>query len=941
MTKTPDMKKIFTLSLFCFFAFIVTAQNPGKTTLKGTLTDSSGTELAFATVMLLEPKDSALINFTRSDDKAAFEFKNIKNRDYLLKISYVGYLPYQSYIAASSTEVNDFGKIVLKTITKELMEVVIKTARAPLSIKGDTIEYNAASFKVPPGSTVEDLLRRLPGIDIDADGNIKAQGKNVKRLYVDGKTFFGDDPKAATKNLDAEAISKVQVFNEKSDQAKLTGVDDGKKEKAMNLELKDQFKKGAFGKVAAAAGTEDRWATRGNYNRFDKKQQISVLGYANNINQTGVNWEDYGEFKGQNAFNNNDNGDFGFSGGGGFIRYYSNDESDVPRNFFDGRGFTNNGGAGANYNFDNKKTKISTSYFYNQTLLNLDQYGFQKTFLQDSTFSNTDTLHQTDFRRNHSIGARLEQMIDSTNTLIAKLNFRHSDDDKKSNDGQTFSTNQLLSNKNETAASNRLNTVAIYRHKFKTKGRSFAASAAFNYSTNDVTQNWLTQNTFFKDATDNTINQLNLNQNNTAQVRSSLIYTTPLSKKFFAEAFYNFSTTSNQYLRQVTNPEKGYQRVDSLSNYYDNSVLYNRVGSSARYNFEGINVSVGAAYLLLDLNGKFSIDKNQPLSAPEIVRHYNFFTPNVSVDLELKNNKYFNVSYTYNVSEPDVKKLQPVTTIFSPLYRTIGNPDLSPERSNNFEMNFNMFNPSNFSYGGLQVDFDIYDNKNVDNLTIENIPNLGILTTSRPENYAGGYRLNSYSYFSFPIVKTKLNFNGNINYRWSKNPSLINTVLNETTNGTFSLNANLVLTLGTKLILEAGEGFDITNINYSINTAQNQKIFNNRVTTTVKWNFVKGFYFESNFNYKTYTNDRYGFNQTVPIWNASVRTLLMKDNKLEFRLSAFDILNKNINIQQYGGANYYLSTFAPTLARYFMIGFTYNLRGHDGKLKKDSGMMIM
>ena len=918
------------------------AQNPTKTTLKGILTDSTGAELAFGTVMLLEPKDSALINFTRSDEKAGFEFKNIKNRDYLLKISYVGYLPYQSFVAASAKDINDFGKIILKPISKELMEVVIKTARAPLSIKGDTIEYNAASFKVPPGSTVEDLLRRLPGIDIDADGNIKAQGKSVKRLYVDGKTFFGDDPKSATKNLDAETISKVQVFNEKSDQSKLTGVDDGKKEKAMNLELKEQFKKGAFGKVAAAAGTEDRWATRGNYNRFDKKQQFSVLGYANNVNQTGVNWEDYGEFKGQNTFNNNDNGDFGFSSGGGFIRYYGNENSDVPFNYFDGRGFTNNSGAGANYNFDNKKTKISTSYFYNQTLLNLDQYGFKKTFLQDSTFSNTDTLHQSDFRRNHSIGLRLEQMIDSNNTLITKLNFRHSDDDKKTNDGQTFSSNLLQSDKNETATTDRINTVAIYRHKFKTKGKSFAASATYNYSVNDANQNWRTRNTFFSTSTDNIINQTNLNQNNTSQLRSSAIYTSPISKKFFGEVFYNFSTTSNQYNRQVSNPEKSYQRVDSLSNYYDNSVLYNRLGSSVRYNFEGVNVSVGTAFQRLNLKSAYATDKNLVISAPfNIDKHYDNITPNVSIDLELKNNKYFSLGYSYNVSEPDVKKLQPVTVISNQLYRTIGNADLSPETSNSFNLSFNMFNPANFSYGGVDVNFDLYDNRNVDNLTIENIPNLGISTTSRPENYAGGFKFSGNSWFGFPIVKTKLTFNGNINYNWTKNPSLVNNVLNETTNNQFTFKGTFVLTLGTKLILEAAEGFTQTKINYSITDGQNQNIFNNTATASVKWNFIKGFYFESNFNYRTYTNDRYGFNQTVPIWNASVRKLMLKDNRLELRLSAFDIFNKNVNIQQFGSANYYSSTFAPTLSRYFLLGFTYNLRGHDDKLKKDGGMMIM
>src|SRR5690606_34210182 len=242
---------------------------------------------------------------------------------------------------------------------------------------------------VPPGSTVEDLLRRLPGIEVDADGNIKAQGKDVKRVYVDGKTFFGDDPKAATKNLGAETLSKVQVYNEQSEQAKLTGVDDGKKEKAMNLELKDEYKKGSFGKITGAAGTDDRWAARGNYNRFNQKEQISFIGYGNNINQTGVNWEDYGEFKGQSTFSDFDNGDFGFNNGGG--RYFVFGGDDSPLNNFDGRGFTENYGGGANYNFDNKKAKFNASYFYNQTELQLDQFTERQTFAEGTSFFNSDT----------------------------------------------------------------------------------------------------------------------------------------------------------------------------------------------------------------------------------------------------------------------------------------------------------------------------------------------------------------------------------------------------------------------------------------------------------------------------------------------------------------------------------------------------------------------
>ncbi|HAD11848.1 MAG TPA: TonB-dependent receptor, partial [Saprospirales bacterium] len=252
-----SLRQIILLVLLFGFLNDVTAQNPSRVTIKGVVMDTTGELTSFATVMLLNPKDSTLINFTRSSEKGEFEFKNVKNTSYLLKVSFVGHLPLQIFLPASATEINDVGKLEIKPITSELLEVVVKAAKATLSIRGDTIEYDASSFKVPPGSTVEDLLRRLPGIEVDADGNIRAQGRDVKRVYVDGKTFFGDDPKSATKNLGAETISKIQVYNESSEQARLTGVEDGKKEKAMNLELKDEFKKGYFGKLKAAIETED------------------------------------------------------------------------------------------------------------------------------------------------------------------------------------------------------------------------------------------------------------------------------------------------------------------------------------------------------------------------------------------------------------------------------------------------------------------------------------------------------------------------------------------------------------------------------------------------------------------------------------------------------------------------------------------------------------
>lgn len=927
--------------LLLLLSTVLTAQNPSRVTIKGTVVDTSGDETPLPTVMLLNPVDSTLINFTRGDNDGAFVFKNVKNVPYLLKVSYVGYLPLQKHLPASAAETNDVGIIRIKPITTELLEVVVKAAKATLSIRGDTIEYDASSFKVPPGSTVEDMLRRLPGLDVDADGNIKAQGKDVKRVYVDGRTFFGDDPKAATKNLGAETISKVQVYNEASEQSKLTGVDDGKEQKAMNLELKEEYKKGAFGKITGAVGTEERWATRGNYNRFNKKEQFSIIAYANNINQTGVNWEDYGEFKGQNTFGDNDNGDFGFGGNNRYY-YFDGDDSDIPFNNFDGRGFTENFGGGANYNFDNKKTKFNSSYFYNQTELTLDQSAFRQTFLQDSTFSNTDTSSRVDFRSNHSISTRLEQEIDSNNILIVKANTRFSHNDARYLQSQYFTgSNDLPSNSldidnNNLLDSWRLSGSGIFRHRFKKKGRSFAASAGYNGNKSDGTENLFSINRFFRAGTlTDQIRQLNTNNNDGRQIKSSLLFTEPLSKKWYWETFYNFAQTRNQVNRQVVDPEINNERIDNLSVFYDNTVLYNRLGSSIRYSYNGLNATVGAAAQHLQLEGAYSIDRDLPLLSAPIKRSFLNYTPNIDINYEFPTNLWLGANYGYEISEPQLNDLQPVPNVSNPAFRIEGNPNLSPQRSHSIGLNFNYWNPASLSSVGIGSNLNLYDNQIIYNQTIEVIDSIGIRTTTRPDNVSGGQNFNLYLWSNFPIVKTKLtmNINGNINL--GQSPSLVNGIENETFNKGFSIRAGLNATPSQKLILGLSGNLGFNDISYSIQEEQNQQIKNYSADASVKWQFLSKSFFESNFNYAVYRNDRFDFNQNIPIWNASVRRIFGKQNRMEMRLAAFDIFNRRVSITQNGTQNYVVRNIAGTLARYFMLSASYNLRGYENKISKN------
>jgi hypothetical protein len=929
----------FLLVMACIIT-IASAQNPSKVTIKGVIKDTSNNVAGFATVMLLNPTDSTLVNFTQSNELGAFSFNNVKNNPYLLKVSHISFLPLQQYIAVSETEINDLGMVKIKPIAQELFEVVIREAKAPLRIRGDTIEYDATTFKVPPGSTVEDLLRRLPGIEVDGDGNIKAQGKDVKRLYVDGKTFFGDDPKSATKNLDANAVSKVQVFDQKSEQSQLTGVEDGSKEKAMNLQLKEEYKKGSFGKVTAAGGTKGRWAGRGNFNRFNEKQQLSFIGYGNNINETGVNWEDYSEFKGQNTFDNYDNGDFGFTSGMG--RYYSFNSEDSPINNYDGRGFTKNFGGGTNYNFDNKKTKFNASYFYNYSKLNFDEYDYKETFISDSSFFNNDTTDHTDVKSYHSVGTRLEQDIDSNNKLIVKANFRYGNTRSSELLNNVYTAmgdaplNSLFMDNSDNSTTWKVTSAAIYRLRFKKEGRSFAISAGYNRSHGDEDAELYSENHFFIPTYIDLVRQLNAKYNNKEQIKSSVLYTEPLSKNFFIEIFYNFNTTSNKVTQLASDPNLDNARIDSLSRFYTNKVMINRLGTDVRYSNNGLNIMMGVAGQYLDMKGNYAIAEDMPLLTDPLSKYYYSLSPKFSLSNEFANNMSLEFDYGYGIKEPSFDYLQPVTNVTNPNYILQGNPDLVPERTHDANLDFYYFNPASFSSVGFGSNYSYCANKIAYNQSVAWIDSVGYVTTSKPGNNSDGNDLNAYIWSSFPIIKTKFTMDVNAGVQFSNAGAYVNEDLNRTNNTGYWLNTRFDITPGKKLMIGISGTASLSDVTYSINTDQNQFIQYYRAGASVKWQFAKKFFFESNFDYTYYINNDKGFEKSLPILNASVRSLIGKKNHFEVRLAAFDIFDKRQYIEQYGNQNYVQRSMAGTLSRYFMLSFSYNIKGYENKLKKDN-----
>jgi hypothetical protein len=270
-----------------------------KISIKGQVLDGDDNPLPSATVILLNPADSSLVNFGASKADGSFELKNVNRGEYMLRVTFVGHKTFSYRVSpAADQAVVDIGIAKMEEAKTELDEVVVQAEKAPVVIKGDTIEFNATSFKTNQNDNVEELLKKLPGVEVENDGTIKAQGEEVKKVTVDGREFFGRDPKLATRNLPADAVEKVQVFDKKSDQAEFTGIDDGQREKTINLELKEEKRNGVFGSLMGGYGTDNRYTGKASLNRFKKGQQLSFIGQGNNINEQGFSIGDYLNYSG-------------------------------------------------------------------------------------------------------------------------------------------------------------------------------------------------------------------------------------------------------------------------------------------------------------------------------------------------------------------------------------------------------------------------------------------------------------------------------------------------------------------------------------------------------------------------------------------------------------------------------------------------------------------
>jgi hypothetical protein len=922
--KNKFMKR--TLLVLTGIVFITASVVAQKTILKGRLTDSlQKQQLENATVSLVNAKDSSLEAFTRTDAAGRFIFTSLKEGQYRLSASMVGFHSSWKNIAIGNTATEiELGDIVMKD-NSLLDEVTVQNQRPPVQVNGDTLEFNAEAFKTKLNAVVEDMLKKMPGVEVAKDGTIRVNGQRISRVYVNGKEFFGTDPTIATRNLDADALDKVQVFDKKSDQAEFTGVDDGNSEKAINLKLKKDRKNMSFGKATAGMGSKERFDGQFNVNRFNGEQQLSAIGMANNTNRQGFTFSDILNFTGEAqrmmrgggggriVINNNGPGDFGLP-----VQGVNNSE-----------GIAQTIAGGVNFNDTwKKKTSVNGSYFYNNIAVN-NEKNIRR---QNLAPANPFVYDQKSNSDKKSVGNRfnvtIDAKLDSFNSIkfTPQLTQQHNQYQTSNTYQSVLPGDKLLNNgfSNSTTDANGFNFTGnlLYRHKFNKKGRTFSSNINAGYNDTKSKGTLQSINNFYSNGiiyNRDTLDQQNRLTSLTNSYGINLSYTEPISKRLLLEinSFYN---KSNGELNRQTfdlNDQNGKHDVlnDVLSNTFRNGYSYGGGGLNLRTQKKKIVAGIGAAVQAASL---LSTLKNNS----QIRQHFTNVLP--AANLTYNFSKTRNVSFQYNTStqQPTTAQLQPVKDVSDPLNITIGNPDLKQQYQHNATLNYFAASPA------AQRNFFAYLNYSQSQNAIVNadvLDQFGARTTSY-KNANGVSTLFAGTETGFKIKKLNTRINIGSSAILYNNYSFLNNQKNHITNTAINPRFGLSYNYKEKFDISVNARFSYNEIKYSLQPSFNNNYWRNTYEADANINLPWNISINNDFAYSVNSGRSQGYNKNVALWNAAITKGLFKYNRASLKLSVYDLLNQNIGISRNANLNYIEDASYTVLNRFYMMSFTYNLR---------------
>ncbi len=917
------MKKLTAVLLCLVCAYTGFCQHAS---LKGNVVDTfSNKKLTNTVIAVLHAKDSILYKFTRTDAAGKFEFNNLQAGKYLLLVSSPSYADFVDPFTLSDTTQFNYNNVILSLKARLLEAVVVRQTVSSIKLKGDTTEYAADSFKVQPNASVEDLLKKLPGIQVDKNGQITAQGQKVQKVLVDGEEFFGDDPTLVTQNLRADMVDKVQVFDKKSDQAAFTGIDDGQKAKTLNLKLKDNKKNGYFGKLNVGAGTNGYHDNQAMFNMFKKKQKISAYGIISNTGKTGLNWQERDSY-GQS---NTDNVSYDETSGYYFSMGQS-DDLDTWNGQYNGQGFplVQTGGLHYNNKWDDDKQSINGNYKILQLHVDGNSTTNSQNFLPDKSwyYTNSQQGFTNKILRNRANGS-YEIQLDSTSSV--KIMADGGTDHKITNtlnSSQTLAQDSTLMNENQrslttTGDMNTVNGNILWRKKLKKKGRTLSFNLIERYNKNNSTGFLNSLTKFYKNGGVDSVQRIDQYKTNASEsvlFDTKLTYSEPLSPTSALVFNYGIVVNNSNSNRNSfnKNPDGKYSQLDTAySNDYEFNMFTHRGGVSYSMTKKKFRMNVGGNVGLTNFDQK-DMQRN-------IVQKRDFVNwyPQANFSYSFTNQRRLNFNYNGSTTQPRIDQIQPLRTNDDPLNIVIGNPNLKPQFGNSFWLNFSDYKVLTERGIWISTSYSFTQNAISNKSTIDNTGK----RTTQAVNVDGIRSASVYLDYGFKLKKLDLRVGANGNLNMSRYVGYVNDVLNVTNSGNYTGGIYLGKYKEKKFDISLNASATYTNSKSSVQqTAENNYwSFNIRPDADVFLPLKFQVHTDCNFNLRQKTQAFYD-NNNVILWNAWLGKKFLKNDALLIKAAVNDLLNQNIGFNRQVNSNFNSQTTYSTIRRYLMFSAVWN-----------------
>ena len=931
------MKNLLLLISFLFFSFSVFSQTA---TISGKVVGASNASLPGAHISINQIWGEQVKSGV-TDDQGNFEIKSVPTGGYKIKVSFLGMADFEQEISLTDQNLN-LETIQLQESSSGLEEVVVE-GKAPIATQsGDTTSYNASSFKTLKDASAEELVEKMPGVVIE-NGEVQAQGEKVQQVLVDGRPFFGNDPSAALKNLPAEVISKIEVFDQKSDQSNFTGFDDGETTKTMNIVTKKNMRAGQFGKVQAGYGGniennnfESKYRVGGNFSIFNGDQRISLIGQSNNINIQNFSTEDLLGVVGSGGSRRGRGGRGGGGrrgGGGGSVNDFLVQQQG---------GIATTHAIGLNYSDKiGEKLELSGSYFFNASENNSDE-GLLRQFIDNESVSEFYEEESGSFTDNfnHRLNMKLEYKIDTVNSIIMRPRVSWQKNKGTENVfGSTLLDNDLI-NQTDNDTRSDLNGMnfsnnILFRHRFPKRGRTISLNVGMGYNDKKGESYLESQDDYFDPPPySDTLNQFSNLDIQGWNLSSNISYTEPIGKGQSLMVEYRTryqEEDSDKTTNDFSENTQDYTSLNNtLTNVFSNTYLTHTGGVGYNYRKGKFMFITRARVELAQLNG----EETFPNPANTISKDFVNFVPFAMIRWTKSRQENFRFMYRSNTTSPSADQLQTVVDNTNPLQLSIGNADLNQSVSHRLFARYQKTNVEKSRVffaligGSFQQNYignQLYLRETTDPIfdEIDLAPGAQL---SQPVNLDGYWDMRTYFTYGIPLAKIKSNLNFDFGVNYSNSPSQINRVINESKNSSFKGGIVLASNISDKVDFTLSSRTGFTSVKNTINADGDSDYITQSTRVKFNWIIGKSLVFRTNLNHQLYNGLSDDFNQNYWLWNMSIGKKVFKNKLGEIAISAFDLLNQNRSITRNITEVYIEDVETTTLTRYIMLNFTYNFR---------------